>query len=66
MSTDSFKIEENPDGTFAVSWDETDPEYAFLNGLTEEQLNAMFTEAIKRACDEPVYGDGNGSDVTDS
>ena len=57
MSTDSFKIEENPDGTFAVSWDETDPEYAFLNGLTQEQLNTMFTEAIKRACeevDEPI------------
>jgi uncharacterized protein YktB (UPF0637 family) len=57
MSTDSFKIEENQDGTFAISWDQTDPEYAFLNDLTEEQLNAMFTEAIKRAAeesDEPV------------
>lgn len=54
---DSFKVTENDDGTFAISWDENDPRYAFLNDLTEEQLSAMFTEAIKRACeevDEPV------------
>jgi len=50
--TDSFKVEENEDGTFAISWDENDPQYAFLNHLTEEQLNVMFMEAIKRACEE--------------
>jgi hypothetical protein len=26
----------------------------------------MLMEAIKNACDEPVYGDGDGFDVTES
>jgi hypothetical protein len=66
MSTDSLSVNENEDGSLSVSWDKNDPAYAMFNGLTEEEITAMLTEAIKRACDEPVYGDGNGYDVTDS
>jgi hypothetical protein len=65
MSTDSLSVNENEDGSLSVSWDKNDPAYAMFNGLTEEEITAMLTEAIKRACDEPVYGDGNGFDVTD-
>jgi hypothetical protein len=52
MSTDSFKLEENEDGSLTISWDENDPAYAMFNGLTEEEISAMLMEAIKRACEE--------------
>jgi len=53
MSTDSFKLEENEDGSLTISWDPNDPAYAMFNGLTEEEISAMLMDAIKRACDEP-------------
>ena len=58
MSTDSFKVEEQEDGTLSISWDETDPQYSFLNDMTQEELNAFFTRAleelIKEVQDEPI------------
>lgn len=58
MSTDSFKIEELQDGTLSISWDETDPQYFFLNDMTQEEVNAFFTRAleelIKEVQDEPI------------
>jgi hypothetical protein len=65
MSTDSLSVKENEDGSLSVSWDRNDPEYAMFNGLTEEEITAMMVEAIKAAADEPVYGDGDGFDVTE-
>jgi hypothetical protein len=66
MSTDSLKVEENEDGSLSISWDKNDPVYEMFNGLTEEEITAMLTKAIMDACDESVYGDGDGFDVTDS
>ena len=66
MSTDSFTLTENEDGSLTISWDKNDPAYEMFNDLTEEEISAMLMEAIKNACDEPVYGDGDGFDVTDS
>jgi hypothetical protein len=58
MSTDSLKVEEQEDGTFSISWDETDPQYSFLNDMTQEEVNAFFTRAleefIKEIENEPV------------
>ena len=58
MSTDSLKVEEQEDGTFSISWDETDPQYAFLNDMTQEEINAFFTRAleefIKELDNEPI------------
>lgn len=56
--TDSFKVEENEDGSLTISWDPNDPVYAMFNGLTEEEITAMLMEAIKRAAeesDEPIH-----------
>lgn len=47
MSTDSLKVEEQEDGSFSISWDENDPQYAFLNTMTQEELNAYFTRALE-------------------
>lgn len=58
MSTDSLKVEEQEDGTLSISWDETDPHYAFLNDMTQEEINAFFTRAleefIKELDNEPI------------
>lgn len=58
MSTDSLKVEEQEDGTLSISWDETDPQYAFLNDMTQEEINAFFTRAleefIKELDNEPI------------
>jgi hypothetical protein len=58
---DSFKVTENEDGTLAVEWDPNDPQYSFLNDMTQEELNAFFTRAIEELItsleenpDEPV------------
>jgi hypothetical protein len=65
MSTDSFTLTENEDGSLTISWDKNDPAYAMFNDLTEEEISAMLMEAITNASDESVYGDGNGFDVTE-
>jgi len=49
---DSFKVEEQEDGTLSISWDETDPQYSFLNDMTQEELNAFFTRAIEELVKE--------------
>jgi hypothetical protein len=46
-SEDSFKVTENNDGTLGIEWDPNDPQYAFLNDMTQEELNAFFTRAIE-------------------
>jgi hypothetical protein len=44
---DSLKVSENEDGTFAIEWDENDPRYSFLSGMTQEEINAYFTRALE-------------------
>lgn len=45
---DSLRVTEQEDGTFQVEWDPDDPRYMFLNGLSEEQLNYLFTTALEQ------------------
>jgi hypothetical protein len=44
---DSLKVKENPDGTFEISWDDKDPKWSWMNGLTNEQVQIIVKEAIK-------------------
>ena len=52
MENDSFKVIEEDDGSFTISWDENDPKWMFLNNLTEDQVKNIVTEAISRALED--------------
>jgi len=61
-SEDSLKVTENDDGTLGIEWDPNDPQYSFLNDMTQEELNAFFTRAIDELItsleenpDEPIH-----------
>ena len=47
MMNDSLKIHQNDDGSFSLEWDKEDPNWAWLNGLTSEQLQVIIEQAIK-------------------
>lgn len=38
QESDSLKIIENEDGSFAIEWDPQDPNWKFLNGLTSFEV----------------------------
>lgn len=44
---DSLTVEELEDGSLSISWDENDPQYAFLNAMNQEELNEYFTRALE-------------------
>jgi hypothetical protein len=44
---DSLKITENADGSFAMNWDKEDPNWKWLNGLTNQQIQVIMEQAIK-------------------
>jgi hypothetical protein len=44
---DSFKIIEQPDGTFQMEWDKADPKWSWLNSLTSAEIQVMMEQAIK-------------------
>jgi hypothetical protein len=43
---DSLKITEQPDGSFEITWDKNDPNWAFMNSLTNEQVQIIIKQAI--------------------
>jgi hypothetical protein len=43
---DSLSITENADGSFEITWDKNDPNWAFMNGLTNEQVQIIIKQAI--------------------
>ena len=47
MMNDSLKIHQNDDGSFSLEWDKEDPNWAWLTGLTSEQLQVIIEQAIK-------------------
>jgi len=55
---DTLKVDENEDGTFTISWDDTDPQYDFLKDLTPDQITAMLEQSIQRMMndDESLLG----------
>lgn len=44
---DSLKVTEQEDGTFLIEWDETDPLWSMFNGLSQEDIEKFFTDAIE-------------------
>ena len=47
MPEDSLSVKENPDGSFLISWDDKDPKWSFMNGLTDKQVQIIMEQAIK-------------------
>ena len=47
MPENSLSVKENPDGSFEISWDNKDPKWSFMNGLTKEQVQIIIEQAIK-------------------
>ena len=47
MGADSLKVIQNKDKTFTLEWDKNDPNWAWLNGLTEEQIQIIMKQAIQ-------------------
>jgi hypothetical protein len=51
MSEDSFKIIQNPDGSYSAEWDKEDLNWAWLNGLTDAEIQVIIQQAIKEEHD---------------
>jgi len=49
---DSLKISQNEDGTFSMDWNPKDPRWAWLNGLTSEQIQIIVRQAIQDYLDD--------------
>jgi len=49
---DSLKVSQNPDGTLVVEWDPKDARYAFLNNLTEEEVQLIIKQAMLEALND--------------
>jgi hypothetical protein len=45
---DGLKVLENEDGTFTLEWDEKDPRWSMLNGLTQEEVTAILIEGLEK------------------
>ena len=43
---DSLKVTENADGSFTMDWDKEDPNWKWLNGLTNQQIQVIMEQAI--------------------
>ena len=46
-ANDGLKVTQNEDNTFTLEWDEEDPRWSFLNGLTSKEITAIIEEAIR-------------------
>lgn len=51
MTEDTLKIHQNEDGSFSIEWDEKDPKWAFMNGLTSKEIQDIVIKAVKEQLD---------------
>jgi hypothetical protein len=49
---DSLKITQNEDKSFSLEWNKEDPKWAWLNGLTSEQVQIIIKQAINEHINE--------------
>jgi hypothetical protein len=42
----SLKVVQNLDGSYELLWNKNDPDWAFLNHLTSDQIQIMIQQAI--------------------
>jgi hypothetical protein len=43
----SLKVVQNPDGSYELLWNKNDPDWAFLNHLTDIQIQSIIRRAIE-------------------
>jgi hypothetical protein len=43
----SLKVVQNPDGSYELLWDKNDPDWSFLNHLTDIQIQSIILKAIE-------------------
>ena len=46
-NADSLKVIQNEDGSYSLEWDKNDPNWKWLNGLTEGQIQSMIRSAVQ-------------------
>lgn len=51
MTEDTLKIHQNEDGSFSIEWDEKDPKWSFMNGLTSKEIQDIVVKAVKEQLD---------------
>ena len=49
---DSLKISQNEDGSFSMEWDKQDPNWSWLNGLTNKEIQVIMKQAIQDYLDD--------------
>jgi len=49
---DTMKVSQNEDGTFNLEWHPDDPKWAWLNGMSEEQVKIIMEKAIQDFLEE--------------
>ena len=49
---DSLKITQNEDGSLLMDWDPKDPNWSWLNDLTDDQVKIIMEQAIKEYLDD--------------
>jgi hypothetical protein len=47
MFKDTLKITQNKDGSYTMDWDPQDPNWKWLNGLTQKEVQIILEQAIK-------------------
>ena len=53
---DTLKVSQNDDGTFNIEWHHDDPKWAWLNGMTQEQVQIILEKAIEDYLEEIKNG----------
>jgi hypothetical protein len=48
---DSLKITQNEDESFTMDWDPQDPNWKWLNELTQKEIQVIMEQAIKEFTD---------------
>ena len=51
MMEDTLKFTKNEDGSFTATWDPQDPNWKWLNGLTQKEIQVIMEQAIKEFTD---------------
>jgi len=53
---DTLKVSENEDGTFNIEWHPDDPKWAWMNGMSNEQVQIILEKAIENYLEELKNG----------
>ena len=65
MIEDSLRLEELPDGKYKLVWDPEDPNYFFLNDMTDEQVTYFMKMAFKEFFSQEILSNESFFDQFD-